>query len=69
MRTLSAELVHDAQAALGEGPLWDFRTDELMWVDITRGEVHRFDAVRGSDETIVIGQPVGAIGLRAAGGS
>ena len=40
---MRAELVSDARAQLGEGPLWDARTNELLWVDILPGIVHRFD--------------------------
>jgi sugar lactone lactonase YvrE len=63
-----AELVLDARAALGEGPVWDSRTDELLWVDIMAGLVHRFDPATGTDTTLDVGQPVGAVVPRAAGG-
>jgi sugar lactone lactonase YvrE len=68
MQRWRAELVLDARAGLGEGPLWDARTNELLWVDITAGLVHRFDPVKGTDVTRDVGQPVGAIVPRAAGG-
>ena len=41
MKTWSAELVPAPAARLGEGPLWDSRTDELLWVDILAGIVSR----------------------------
>lgn len=28
---------------LGESPLWDFRTNQLLWVDIDGRQVHRWD--------------------------
>jgi sugar lactone lactonase YvrE len=61
------ELVLDARAALGEGPLWDGRAQRLYWVDITAKRVHRFDPATGLDEAFDAGQPVGALGLREAG--
>jgi sugar lactone lactonase YvrE len=64
----SAELVLDARADLGEGPLWDARTGELVWVDIMAGLVHRFDPESGTDRSYDVGQPVSAIVPRAAGG-
>jgi sugar lactone lactonase YvrE len=64
----SAELVLDAHATLGEGPLWDGRTSELLWVDITGGTVHRFDPASGLDRSFDAGGFVGAVVPRAAGG-
>jgi sugar lactone lactonase YvrE len=65
---LQADLVLDARADLGEGPLWDARTGELVWVDIMAGLVHRFDPESGTDRAFDVRQPVSAIVPRAAGG-
>lgn len=54
------ELILDAGAELGEGPVWDARERVLIWVDITAGVVHRFDPETGSDEGFDVGRPVGA---------
>jgi sugar lactone lactonase YvrE len=62
------ELVVDAHAGVGEGPLWDAARGILWWVDITAGVVHRFDPRDGSDRTLPVGASVGAVALRAAGG-
>jgi len=43
-RELQAELVADVGAVLGEGPAWDGRRQELVWVDILGGTVHVHDA-------------------------
>jgi sugar lactone lactonase YvrE len=64
----TAELVLDARADLGEGPVWDARTGELLWVDIMAGLVHRFDPLSGRADAFDAGQPVGAVVPRAAGG-
>jgi sugar lactone lactonase YvrE len=63
-----AELVADAHARLGEGPLWDARTGELLWVDILAGVVHRFDPETGGDRAFEAGSMVGAVVPRARGG-
>jgi sugar lactone lactonase YvrE len=63
-----AELVLDAHAELGEGPVWDDRTGALVWVDIMAGRVHLFDPAGGADRVIAAGRPVGAVALRASGG-
>ena len=41
--TLAAELVHEHDSILGESPLWEEREQVLYWVDIDRGQIHRFD--------------------------
>ena len=68
MTRWTAELVCDARAELGEGPLWDDRTGELVWVDIMQGVVHRFDPVTGSDRSFEVGRSVGTVVPRASGG-
>jgi sugar lactone lactonase YvrE len=65
---MKAELVQDARALLGEGPVWDQRSGRLHWVDIHSGLVHRFSPPDGSDLMIDVGQPVSAVGLGADGG-
>jgi sugar lactone lactonase YvrE len=63
-----AELVADARAQLGEGPLWDPRTQELLWVDILACVVHRYDPRTGADRLFDAGSYVGAVVPRGAGG-
>ena len=43
MDVWSAERVLASAAVVGEGPVWDADDRCLYWVDIERGEVHRFD--------------------------
>ena len=56
-----------APAELGEGPVWDAVREELIWVDIDRGLVHRRGRGR-ADRTLDVGQPVGCAVPRARGG-
>jgi sugar lactone lactonase YvrE len=39
--TARPDVVVRADAETGEGPVWDYRTGELVWVDIPRGILHR----------------------------
>jgi sugar lactone lactonase YvrE len=62
-----AELVLDARAELGEGIVWDAALSRLVWVDIMRGRVHRFDPASAVSEVCEIGQPVGTAAPAADG--
>jgi sugar lactone lactonase YvrE len=64
---LDAELLLDANAQVGEGPLWDDMTATLIWVDIMGNTVHRYDPSSRKDHAIDVGQPVGAAVPRADG--
>jgi sugar lactone lactonase YvrE len=55
-----AALVLDAQAELGEGPMWDPRACCLYFVDILRGCVHRFDPAQSAVRSYEVGRMVGA---------
>jgi sugar lactone lactonase YvrE len=65
---ISAELVADARASLGEGPVWDEREQCVWWVDILGESIHRTEPLTGQDDVIPVGQMVGALGLRQRGG-
>jgi sugar lactone lactonase YvrE len=67
-KTLVAELLLDARATIGEGPVWDARGQRLLWVDIPNHHVHRFDPASGATATLDLGQPVGSVVPGADGG-
>ena len=65
----NAEVVHAAEAALGEGCVWSPIEDLLIWVDITGKAVHRFDHATGQPVSVWrYPQSVGNAALRASGG-
>jgi sugar lactone lactonase YvrE len=64
---MDVELVLDARAELGEGPVWDDRRRRLVFVDIMHGHVHEFDPASGGDRVIEVGQPVGSVALAERG--
>lgn len=54
-------LIPPNDTLLGEGPVWDHRTQVFYWVDITAGRVHAFDWVDQSSKVYEIGEYVGAV--------
>jgi sugar lactone lactonase YvrE len=65
---LEAELVLDAHATLGEGPVWDAVAGVLWWVDIEGRRIHRFDPAASGDTSFETATMVGAVALRKGGG-
>jgi sugar lactone lactonase YvrE len=64
---VECELVLDAKAELGEGPIWDDRRQRLVFVDVMRGHIHEFDPATGKDRTVEVGRPVGCVALAERG--
>lgn len=62
------EIVVDAGARLGEGPVWDGRAQRLYWVDILGRSVHVHDPSGLADEVFDVGTHVGALAVREQGG-
>jgi sugar lactone lactonase YvrE len=67
-RTLQPDVALAAQASLAEGPLWDDRTSTLVFIDIDRGEVHRFDPSSDRLDTFGTGETLGTAVLDGDGG-
>jgi sugar lactone lactonase YvrE len=68
VQQIEAELIDNARAVVGEGPIWDVARQQLVWVDILAGLVRQLDPVSGSSEQQAVGQPVGSVAIRAYGG-
>ncbi len=68
MSATTVELVCDAKAELGEGPIWDYRRGLLYWVDIRASAIHLYDPIAARDRVIDAGQEVGCVALRSNGG-
>lgn len=62
------ELVVDHTCVLGEGPVWDERSNSIYWVDIQQGHINRYLLPHSRLETISVGQKIGAFALRESGG-
>ena len=66
---INAEVAHFAEAKLGEGCTWSPVENLLIWVDIERGVVHRFDHETGRPVSAMrYEDTVGNAAPRAGGG-
>ena len=64
---MQAESILHAQAALGEGALWNPETAKLYWVDIEGRALHVFDPATGHDRCYPVGQRIGTVVPRRGG--
>jgi sugar lactone lactonase YvrE len=62
------EILLDRKFAHPEGLVWDQRRRRLAWVDIFKGDVMTYDLKTGLLNTVTVGQIVGSIAPRRAGG-
>lgn len=60
---MKAELLFDTRATLGEGPIWDARTQTLYWIDILEKRIYR-----GGDVLTQLDDLIGCIAPRKSGG-
>jgi sugar lactone lactonase YvrE len=66
---MSVDVLDSTRCELGEGPAWDARTGEVLWVDIMGRSLHRFHLGRGTLRTIGTPSPIGAVVPRRNAGS
>jgi sugar lactone lactonase YvrE len=66
MVSAEVDVVIEAAAILGEGPVWT--GDSLWWVDIEGQRIHRTDPATGRDQITQMDDPIGAVIPRVQGG-
>lgn len=64
----SVSLAAPVRNTLGEGCLWDSRTQTLFWVDVEGCSIHRLEPKTGTLERWVLPERVGSVALRAGTG-
>jgi sugar lactone lactonase YvrE len=64
------QLIHllSSQNILGEGPLWDKRSGELYWVDISSNAIHKYDPIAGNHTIYPMQESVTSLAPRSKGG-
>jgi sugar lactone lactonase YvrE len=66
---IKAELVLKADARIGEGSIWDWERNRLLWIDILNGEILSFDpATRENRIVFKSCLPIGTVVQRERGG-
>ena len=68
METVTAELVYQNYAEIGEGSLWDERTQLLYWVDIQRRQVYAYNPETHTNLGYDVKEQVGTLVFRERGG-
>ena len=48
-------------AGLGEGAIWDYKNNRLLWIDIPEGKVFIFTPSDGKNREIKVGKIIGTI--------
>ncbi len=61
------ELLVDGHYALAESPVYDDRTGDLLWVDITEGTLHACKLNGSERRAWHFSEPVGCVGLTESG--
>lgn len=54
-------LVIDSKSDLGEGAIWDYKTGELMWIDINGKIVNFYNPKTGFNKAMFTGQMIGTV--------
>src|ERR1700709_766253 len=57
------ETVIQNACLLGEGPVWDFRTKSIYWIDILNGQIHEHRPSDQKHKVISVHQMIGAVAI------
>lgn len=61
METSNVELVLNTKSELGEGAIWNFKTGELMWVNIKGKILNFYNPITGNNKEMFTGQMIGTV--------
>lgn len=64
----AVDLLCDAQARLGESPVWDPLRGCVWWIDCIGKRLHRTDLAAGATANVAVAEAVHSIGLRESSG-
>lgn len=55
------ELVIDSKSELGEGAIWNHKTGQLMWINITGKILNFYNPITGNNKEMFTGQLIGTV--------
>ena len=58
---IEVKVACDTVASLGEGAIWDYKNNRLLWIDITEGKVFIYTPSDGKNKEISVGKTIGTI--------
>jgi len=58
---MEAELLLETKALLGEGPIWNYETQQLYWVDIEKRQLHLYTPATKEDNFFYTGERIGTV--------
>lgn len=59
--TMEAKLVLNTNALLGEGPIWNHKTQQLYWVDIEKRQLHLYTPETNESTFFDAGERIGTV--------
>jgi sugar lactone lactonase YvrE len=57
----NVELVIDSKSELGEGAIWNYKTGELMWINIKGKILNFYNPLNGTNREMLTGQMIGTV--------
>lgn len=60
-RKQTASLEYQIEASLGEGAFWNYKTQQLLWIDIEGKKLHEYDPKTQSNNTILMPSRPGTV--------
>ena len=58
---IEVKVACDTVASLGEGAIWDYKNNRLLWIDGTEGKVFIYTPSDGKNKEISVGKTIGTI--------
>ena len=61
LQATEATLAYPIDSSLGEGAFWNFRTQELLWIDIIQQKLHIYNPDKNKIKTIEMPSKIGTV--------